>query len=99
MKATERQVTRETLVKLEKPFALVCEYRGGHDARKFMLFDGFNTQHEAESEGKRIEASKPFADGNGGKRGYADLKWRVEVLHDTEEDMTPVQHNADRWKD
>ena len=80
MQITERQVTRETLVKLGTPFALVCEYRGGHNARKFTMFDGFNTQHEAESEGRRIEASKPFADGNGGKRGYADLKWRVETF-------------------
>lgn len=85
MKATERQVSRETLVKLGMPFALVCEYRGGHDARKFTLFDGFSTLHEAESEGQRIEASKPFADGNGGKRGYIDLKWRVEALHNLEE--------------
>ena len=85
MKATERQVTRETLAKLGMPYVLVCEYRGGHDARKFTLFDGFNTQHEAESEGRQIEASKPFADGNGEKRGYRDLKWHVEVLHDTEE--------------
>lgn len=84
MKATERQVSRETLAKLGTPFALVCEYRGGHDARKFTLFDGFNTQHEAESEGRRIEASKPFADGNGGKRGYTDLKWRVEKLHNVD---------------
>ena len=84
MKATERQATRETLVKLETPFALVCEYRGGHDARKFTLFDGFSTQQEAESEGRRIEASKPFADGNGGKRGYIDLKWHVEALHNVE---------------
>ena len=84
MKATERQVTRETLVKLETPFALVCEYRGGHDARKFTLFDGFSTQQEAESEGRRIEASKPFADGTGGKRGYIDLKWHVEALHNVE---------------
>jgi len=81
MHITEKQLTQERLSALNKPFALIGEYRGGHDLRKFTMFRGFDDPEDAKAEALEIGSGQHFADGQGGKRGYRYFTWRVQNIN------------------
>ena len=57
-----------------KAWMMRASWQGGHDKRQFVRYAVFRTEAEARRAEKDMYDAKPFADGNGGVRGYHALQ-------------------------